>query len=73
MTDHERQHIQRMFEAWRQIIGDYKMIHVRFTDPRQCHDMNVFADWCAKQRGAKTGTIRSEVIEEIRHVSRYRT
>jgi hypothetical protein len=69
MTDAERQHVQRMFSAWRQISGDGKMVHVRFDRPAPWNDMHAFVEWCGKQRGAKTGTLRPVVLEELRRIA----
>ena len=67
MTGAEWQHVQRLFEAYRRENGPHWMIHIRFDEAwRLGIDMDAFADFCAKQKGAKSGTLRQEAIEEIR-------
>lgn len=68
MTPREREHVQRMFDAWRQLTGDYKMVKIYFDRPIW-NDMHAFVDWASKQRGAGIGTLRAEVLAELRTIA----
>jgi hypothetical protein len=69
VNDAERQHVQRMFNAWRQVVGDGKMVFVSFDRPASWQNYDAFVEWAAKQRGAKTGTLSPEAIAELREIA----